>query len=116
MAEAKTMAETGTDVRLQVEVAYARPDEHRILELQVAEGTTLLEAARQSGMQDFYPEIDWNSAKLGIYGKVVAKAAEQAVKDGDRIEVYRPLIADPKEVRKKRAEKARLKKEATEAS
>ncbi|KEQ16923.1 protein RnfH [Endozoicomonas numazuensis] len=97
---------------MSIEIAYAKPDDYRILTLEVGEGTTVLDAARQSGMQSFFSEIDWDSVKLGIFGKSVIRPAEQAVKEGDRIEIYRPLIADPKEVRKKRAEQAKLKKEA----
>lgn len=98
--------------KIQVEVAYAKPYEQRIVSVQVEAGTSLLEAVRQSGIQSFFPEIDLGQLKLGLYGKVVMKPAEQAVKAGDRIEIYRPLIADPKEVRRKRAEQAKKKKEA----
>ncbi|AMO58220.1 protein RnfH [Endozoicomonas montiporae] len=99
--------------RVRVEVAYAKPHEQKILTIQVEEGTSLLEAVRQSGIQSFFPEIDVESSKLGLYGKAVPKPADQAVREGDRIEIYRALIADPKEVRKRRAAQAKQKKEAS---
>ncbi|WP_353620091.1 RnfH family protein [Thalassotalea sp. G20_0] len=94
---------------IHVEVAYARAHEQKIIALKVKEGTTVLEAARESGMVDYFPEINLAEAKLGIFGKAVLKPAEQALKEGERVEIYRPLIADPKEVRKRRAEQAKQK-------
>ena len=107
------MADVERDSRVNIEVAYAKPSEQRILSVQVDEGTSVLDAVRQSGICEQFPEIDPDSARLGIFGKAVARPGEQAVQEGQRIEVYRPLIADPKEVRRKRAEKARLKKEVS---
>ena len=95
--------------KITVEVAYAKSSEQKIIALQVKEGTTVLEAARESGIIDSFPEIDLSQAKLGIFGKVVLKPEEQVLKEGERVEIYRPLIADPKEVRKRRAEQARKK-------
>jgi len=88
-----------------VEVAYALPDEQAILEVRVPEGTTALAAARLSGICDKFEEIDLDNAKLGIFSKPVSP--EQVLREGDRVEIYRPLIADPKEVRKARAARAR---------
>ena len=99
--------------RTRVEVAYAKPYEQKILHIQVEEGTSLLEAVRQSGIQSFFPEVDLDTPKLGLFGKAVPKPAEQAVREGDRIEIYRALVADPKEVRKRRAAEAKQKKEAS---
>lgn len=107
------MASDTTKARVRVEVAYAKPHEQKILSVQVEEGTSVLEAVRQSGIQSFFPEINLEAPKLGLFGKAVPKPADQSVRDGDRIEIYRPLIADPKEVRKRRAEQARQKKEAS---
>ena len=98
--------------KIQVEVAYAKPHDQRIISIQVEEGTSLQEAVRLSGIQSFFPEIDLGQLKLGLYGKAVMKPAEQAVRAGDRIEIYRLLIADPKEVRRKRAEQAKQKKQS----
>lgn len=93
---------------INVEVAYAIPDKQLIVELRVSEGTSVIEAARQSGIVDKFEGIDLDNAKFGIFGKVVAPG--QLLKEGERVEVYRPLIADPKEVRKARAARAREKR------
>ena len=90
---------------ITVEVAYALPGKQLIVELQVPEGTSVLEAARQSGIADKFEDVDLENAKLGVFGKVVAP--KQVLKEGERVEIYRPLIADPKEVRKARAARAR---------
>ena len=90
---------------INVEVAYALPDEQSILVLQVPEGTSVIEAARQSGITGKYEGIDLDNAKFGIFGKVVAPT--QVLHTGERVEIYRPLIADPKEVRKARAARAK---------
>mgnify|MGYP001829239778 CR=1 FL=1 len=84
-----------------VEVAYALPEEQVILRLDVPEGTTLEEAVRRSGILEEYPAIDPAGMKAGIFGKL--KKLDQPLRNGDRVEIYRPLIADPKEVRKQRA-------------
>ncbi len=86
---------------LRVEVAYARPDQQTLLSLQVSRGATVQEAIEQSGILQSYPEIDLNSNKVGVFGKLAKLDA--ALREGDRVEIYRPLIADPKEVRKLRA-------------
>jgi putative ubiquitin-RnfH superfamily antitoxin RatB of RatAB toxin-antitoxin module len=103
------------DNSIKVEVAYALPGRQAIIELQVPEGTTAREAARQSGIAYRFEGIDLDNDKLGIFGKAVSPS--QVLRSGDRVEIYRPLIADPKEVRKARAarvkeRKAREKQEA----
>ena len=90
---------------INIEVAYALDSKQALLELQVAEGTTALQAAQQSGITDKFEGIDLENAKLGIFSKVVAPS--QVLREGDRVEIYRPLIADPKEVRKARAARAK---------
>ncbi|WP_257264346.1 RnfH family protein [Endozoicomonas sp. ONNA2] len=95
---------------IHVEVAYARAHEQKIISLKVKEGTTVLEAARASGIIDYFPEINLKEATLGIFGKAVLKPENQELREGERVEIYRPLIADPKEVRKRRAEQAKQKK------
>ena len=94
---------------LNVEVAYALPFNQKVLPVKVPEGTSVYEVVERSDIVRYFPEIDLASVKLGLFGKAVLKPREQKVKEGDRVEIYRPLIADPKEVRKKRAEQARLK-------
>jgi uncharacterized protein len=86
---------------ITVEVAYARPGAQLILELTVPEGTTVDEALRASGIAERFPEIDLDSAKVGIFGKLTKR--DTVLRPKDRVEIYRPLIADPKEVRKQRA-------------
>ena len=94
---------------IAVEVAYAQPDEQLILKLEVAPGTTLQQAIEQAGILDRFPEIDPSKLKAGVFGKL--KKLDQTLREGDRIEIYRPLIADPKQVRKQRAaEGKRMKK------
>ncbi|MCW8090228.1 RnfH family protein [Alteromonas sp. ASW11-130] len=90
---------------IKVEVAYALPDRQSIVEVSIAKGATVEEVIKLSNIQTLYPEIDLNQQKIGVWSRV-AKLQDE-VKDGDRIEIYRPLIADPKEVRKRRAEKAK---------
>ena len=89
------------EARITVEVVFAKPDEQALEQLQVPTGTTVEAAIRQSGLLIRFPEIDLTTDKVGIFGKAAALGAE--LRDGDRVEVYRPLIADPKTARKKRA-------------
>jgi putative ubiquitin-RnfH superfamily antitoxin RatB of RatAB toxin-antitoxin module len=93
------------DNTISVEVAYALPHKQAIVEVRVAAGATALEAARQSGIAGKFDGIDLDNAKFGVFGKVVSPG--QALREGDRVEIYRPLIADPKEVRKARAARAK---------
>lgn len=95
---------------ISVEVAYALPEKQKIIAFLVEPETTALEAVRQSGIVREFPEIEVETAKLGIFGqalgtKGLAKPAEYHMQPGDRIEIYRPLKADPKEARRRRAEK-----------
>lgn len=95
---------------ITVEVAYALPDQQKIIELLVEPGTTAFQAAERSGIVSVFPEIDLENAKMGIFGqslgtKGLKPPREHELQPGDRVEIYRPLIADPKEVRRKRAEK-----------
>ena len=96
---------------ITVEVAYALAHKQKIVELLVKPGTTALQAAEQSGLDRDFPEIDFTAVKLGIFGQALGtkglkKANEHELQPGDRVEIYRPLISDPKEVRRKRAAKA----------
>lgn len=94
--------------RIVVEVVYAQPDEQILLKQSVPAGTTVAEAIHASGVLVRYPEIDLAHNKLGIFGKLAK--ADTVLRDKDRIEIYRPLIADPKEVRRKRAEEGKVMK------
>lgn len=94
----------GSD-RIRVEVAFARPDRQLILSVDVDEGATLIDAVRHSGILEEFPEIEPERAKMGIFGKLARK--DQPLREGDRVEIYRPLVADPKEVRRERARQGR---------
>jgi len=86
---------------INVEVAYALPEKQVILPVNVELGTTIGGAIVQSGIMMEFPELDLESSQVGVFGKVTAMTT--VLSDGDRVEIYRPLIADPKEVRRKRA-------------
>lgn len=96
---------------ITVEVAYALPHQQKIISLLVEPGTSALQAVERSEIVKFFPEIDIASAKMGIFGqslgtKGLDTAAGHVLQHGDRVEIYRPLIVDPKDARRKRAEKA----------
>lgn len=86
-----------------IEVAYATPEKQLILECEVDSGMAARDVVRVSGIEQHFPEIDPEHCDLGVFGKPVADDFE--LSDGDRIEIYRPLIADPKEIRRQRAAK-----------
>ncbi|WP_100638148.1 RnfH family protein [Marinobacter salexigens] len=90
---------------LRVEVAYARPDKQQIVPVQVPEGSTAIDAVKLSGITGIFPEIDVDSIDMGIFGKVIKKPAEHQLREGDRVELYRPLQIDPKQARLNRAKK-----------
>lgn len=93
---------------MKVEVSYALPDEQVILVVEDAVGLTAEQAIHKSGILDKYPEIDLQSNKIGIFGKM--KPLTEILREGDRVEIYRPLIADPKEVRRQRAKEGKAMK------
>ncbi|WP_017940137.1 RnfH family protein [Zestomonas thermotolerans] len=94
------------DRLISVEVVHARPDKQVILRLTLPYGTTAREAVLRSGMEEHFPGLHLHEAPLGIFGKQLPKPEERVLEDGERVEIYRPLIADPKEVRKLRAARA----------
>ncbi len=97
---------TDQSATIQVEVVYGLAHKQKLLSLPINQGTTVEQAIIESGMLSLFPEIDLSENKVGIWNKAVKLSA--ILEDLDRIEIYRPLIADPKEVRKRRAEKAKL--------
>jgi len=97
--------ETTVTEKITIEVVYGVPHKQKILTLLVDVGTTVEQAILDSGMVALFPEIDLAVNKVGIWNRAVKLA--EVLDDLDRIEVYRPLIADPKDVRKRRAEKAK---------
>lgn len=101
---------------IAIEVVYALAERQKLLRLSVPAGTTVREAALRSGMQQFFPELDLSEAPLGIFGKALSKPEERVLEEGERVEIYRPLIADPKEVRKQRAAKAKAREGGGESA
>lgn len=103
---------------ITVEVAYALPQKQLLKTLSVAPGTTALEAVKMSGILESFPEIDANSDKMGVFSQVLGtkgldEPAQYQLQSMDRVEIYRPLIADPKEVRRRRAAEAKAKRAQT---
>lgn len=96
---------------MKVEVAYALPTEQKIIALQVDEDCSAYDAVIKSGIVELFPEIDPEKTPMGIFGKVIRNPRDVTLKEGQRVEIYRPLIADPKEVRAKRAAKMKAEKE-----
>jgi len=90
-----------------VEVVYALPHTQKLITVEVEAGTTLLEAVKLSNIEAEFPELNLEEAKLGVFGKASTKPNVDTVKAGDRIEIYRPLIIDPKQARLNRAAKAK---------
>ncbi len=82
-------------------MVYAKADEQALLTLEAEAGLTLREAIDRSGIREQFPEIDLAVNKVGIFGRITT--LDQVLEEGDRVEIYRPLIADPKEARKRRA-------------
>lgn len=98
---------------IAIEVAYALPDEQVIIPLEIEAGTTCEQALARSGVLTRFPEIDLAVNKVGVFGKL--GRLDAVLRDGDRVEIYRPLLADPKEIRKQRAaEGKKMKKGGSE--
>lgn len=93
---------------IQVEVVYALPDKQYLRPVRLPEGSTVLQAIQSSGILTIRPDIDLNSNKVGIFSRTVK--LQDILQTGDRVEIYRPLLADPKELRRLRAERAAAKK------
>ncbi|MEZ1321624.1 RnfH family protein [Pseudomonas fluorescens] len=91
---------------IEIEVVYAAVDRQVLRAVSVKEGATVRAAVLASGIGSEFPEINLAECPLGIFGKVVADPDSRVIQAGDRIEIYRPLLADPKEVRRLRAAKA----------
>ncbi|MEP3350396.1 MAG: RnfH family protein [Marinomonas sp.] len=90
---------------MRVEVAYAEPDKQKIVALEVEEGCTVRDAVRRSNITTFFPNINVETIKVGIFGKAVRNADDQVLKEGERVELYRELKVDPKQARANRAAK-----------
>lgn len=91
---------------IEIEVVYAAVDRQALRSISVTPGTTVRAAVLASDIASEFPELNLRECSLGIFGKVVADPDTRVIEAGDRIEIYRPLLADPKEVRRLRAAKA----------
>lgn len=94
--------------QIHVEVVYALAQRQKVVTLGLPEGTTVQQAIERSGLLAEFPEIDLSRNKLGIWNKLAK--ADAVLRDKDRVEIYRPLIADPKEVRRQRAAEGKVMK------
>lgn len=97
---------------IKVEVAYATEEKQLIVEVDVAEGSTMVQAAEQSGIDHEFDDLNLEGAPMGLFGRKVAKPDQEIVREGDRVEIYRPLKIDPKQARLNRAAKTKAKKAA----
>lgn len=88
---------------IKIEVAYALPEQQRILTLEVEKGTTVEQAIHLSGMLNLFPQIDLTRQKVGIFSKQCELS--HVLETGDRVEIYRPLTRDPKDARRARVRK-----------
>ena len=93
---------------IRVEVVYATPDRQTLLESEVELGATVMQSVIASGVTQAHPEIDLDTADFGIWSERVSP--DSLVRNGDRVEIYRPLIADPKQVRRQRAKEGKLRR------
>jgi uncharacterized protein len=90
---------------MHVEVVYALPLEQDVISIEMSAGTTVLQAVVASGMLARHPDIDLGVARVGVWGR--STTLDSVLRDGDRVEIYRPLQVDPKEVRRRRAVRRR---------
>lgn len=93
---------------LSIEIAFALPHRQELVHVQLPAGSTVQQAIEASGLMQKYSEIDLKRNKVGVFGKL--SKLDAPLRDRDRVEIYRPLIADPKEVRKKRADEGKAMK------
>jgi len=94
-----------SDTLIQIEVAYALPHQQKIISLSVPAQTTLYQAVVLSNITAYFPQLNLETATLGVFSKLEKSPKTRIVQAGDRIEIYRPLLVDPKEARKARAAK-----------
>jgi len=91
--------------QLRIEVAYALREEQVLVSLEMEEGTTVLQAIERSRILARFPDVEIARERVGVFGKVVT--LDTPLRDGDRVEIYRPLEADPKEARRRRVKRNR---------
>ncbi|WP_192035861.1 RnfH family protein [Halomonas sp. YLGW01] len=107
--DATDITATGAAPSIRVEVAYALPNRQKIVTLEVPAGTSARQAVTMAKLERYFPEVpaqEFSEADLGIFGKALRDPEGQALREGDRVEVYRPLKIDPKAARAARAAKA----------
>ncbi len=95
------MAPEGMTEMIEVEVAYATPKRQVLLRVSVPQGCTLADAIERSGIRKEWPQIEVDPSRVGIFGR--KRSLDTVLRAGDRVEIYRELIADPKEARRRRA-------------
>ena len=94
---------------MKIEITYALPDRQELIVVDLPEGATVIQAVEASGLLEKYPDIDPGGVnKLGVFAKLAK--ADAVLRDRDRVEIYRPLIADPKEVRRQKAAEGKVMK------
>ena len=91
---------------MHIEVVLAMPEKQELVALDLAVGATVADAIEQSGIVAMFEDFKLDTSKVGIFGQKVAQTQE--LSDGDRVEIYRPLLVDPKEIRRQRALKQAL--------
>lgn len=96
---------TTEQASFNVDVIYALPSQQKVITISVNPGCTFIDAVKQSEIASFFPEINLEDIKVGTFSRLVKPT--DVIEPGQRVEIYRPLIADPKDVRRKRAEKAK---------
>ena len=101
LANGPKASTTTTIKKMRVEVAYAKPTEQAIFALELPMGASVAEAIQASGVLARFPEIDLGRNRVGIFSRPCDLG--NLLKEGDRVEIYRPLLADPKEARRNRA-------------
>jgi putative ubiquitin-RnfH superfamily antitoxin RatB of RatAB toxin-antitoxin module len=110
--EDQAQSENSQGESIQVEVAYAKPSLQRILKIKVTPGTSARAIIEMSGIREIFPEIEAEPV-VGIFSRKIA--LDTPLENGDRLEIYRPLLADPKEVRRRKAEEQKIKSKAVGA-
>jgi putative ubiquitin-RnfH superfamily antitoxin RatB of RatAB toxin-antitoxin module len=90
---------------IQIEVAYATPSKQKIISLEISEGSSAWDAIIHSKISFFFPEIDLEQCSIGVFSKIVER--KYILRNGDRVEIYRPLLVDPKDARRQRAFKGK---------
>lgn len=95
------MVETGGAGKISVEVVFATARRQELVALEMEQGCTLSDAIAESGLSDIFESFEVDPDRVGIFGQKAS--LDQVLSDGDRVEIYRPLIADPKEARRQRA-------------